>query len=278
MHHSTSIVASRPAVTVLGSDRIHGPMRAFAGRSGIHLRTGGFAVEEQSSRLALTRLRRLCEREERHEVMATDIVFVEVSCSTVLICDGEAVGTNWLETNFPSLMSQRSLAKQIWRIVAQSDEAARREALDRYSSISNVITSEGKDALAKVSLRRLSTDEMTSDLNALSQLCKNLILVLPCSVIKSSGRRLHNRDVLIRDLEVMIRGLELRYFDPSPLIERFGRSLSFEPTIENPYAYSEGLVRMIAAHLGSQYLAGLSGAVGRAQPSSAHAIGRSGVT
>lgn len=258
MHQPSSLVAARPAITIIGSDRIHSPLRMIAPRSSTHIRTSGFAIGEQSSRLALARLKRLIEREGRFSVGETDLVFIEISCSTVLSFKGEPVGTDWLSTHFPSLMAQPVLAKQIWRISALRSEAERLEALGKFSSLGKVLTSEGKAKLAKLALERTTPEEMTTQLAEMQTLAKNLVIATPCPALKSNGKPLHYRDRLIRDLTTILKGLEIRQFDPGPLIERFGQSLAFEPGEQGLHSYTDGFVRMIASHLGSHYLAAIA--------------------
>lgn len=247
-----------PLVTVLGSQRIHAPFELILPCATFRLRKGGFKPSELSSSLALERLRKIAERERRIGVAPAQATFVEISSTSALFRGNTPLPQEWLVKTYPDLMNDPMLAKQIWHIVSIPDASRRSHALAVRPEITGLLSEAELSDLAEIAFRRISETQMAEDLAAMAKEFPKLTIVTPYHALKSSGKIFHNRSRLINDLEDILSNLGVPWFDPSPLVVRFGQELALTSSPSGHDGFTSGFVRMVAAHLAANHLQDLS--------------------
>ncbi len=241
----------KSVITALGSQCITAPLTVIAHRETLHLRRGGYGSGDQSTTLALDRIKRLKEREARFGVPTAEVTFVEINARTVLRHADRIIGDDYLLRIAPKAMANLHQAEEIWRAIAIPDKDVRISSLT--SSDLGMSTAE-IEHIAQITLSPVSQQQMASDLAELKALTGHLIVVLPYLAIENPKGVSILRNRLAGDLAQILEPLGIEHFDPGALISIYGQNLALNNPANIKHGFSKGFVRMLAAHLSTHHL------------------------
>jgi len=238
-------------ITALGSHCIIAPLNLIAARENLHLRMGGYGASDQSTTLALDRLKRLKQREQRIGVQTGDVTFVEITSRTVLRHGDRIVDDQHLFRIAPKAMGNTLRAAEIWRAVTLPEPSVRANAL----AVAELGLAKSEiSQLAKINLTHVSPTQMKNDLSGLKALAGTLIVALPYLAIENPKGVSILRNRLAGELSNSLGQLNIAHFDPGELIGVYGQNLALKNPANLRMGYTDGFVRMLAAHLSTHYL------------------------
>lgn len=241
----------KSVITTLGSQCITAPLSLITQRETLHLRRGGYGSGDQSTTLALDRIKRLHDRERRFGVATADITFIEINSRTVLRHAGRVIGDEYLLRIVPKTMANLRQAEEIWRAIAIPDPAVRMNSLIT-SNLS--LTPAEIEHVAQISLSPISQHQMITDLAELRKRTGRLIVVLPYLAIENPKGVSILRNRLAGQLAQTLDQLGIEHFDPGILISIYGQNLAIKDPTNIRKGFSNGFVRMLAAHLSTHHL------------------------
>ncbi|MBY6164158.1 hypothetical protein KUV73_25005 [Mameliella alba] len=162
---------------------------------------------------------------QRHQ--PSDLYVIELASAKELKIDGLSIQLNYLRSNYPDFFADPDRVQAFWELTAGED----RKAVEAFLNEVWSTTAEQRHAgavLARVRLDHVTRESLRRDIQALSQILPDLIIVSHVDACKPDGSPIRSRSKFITMVSEEVRRAGLDFFDPTELMVEFGQPGAIE--------------------------------------------------
>lgn len=252
-------------VTPIGSCRITTPLRMGQAAHGLRLnlsRTYGYC-HSPAEAVQMARFLRgdcdipaelwplVCRSHDRKTLAAqppemSDLYVVEIASAKELTVDGVSVQLNYLRSAFPEFLSDSARAAAFWDFADAGDTAATAAFLSREWSATEEQRAQSR-LLARIRRTLVTRDSLRADLETLTTLLPDMMVVTHVNAVKPDGSPIRSREGLIRMVAEECAALGLPCCDPTGLMTEFGQPRAIEDDSTSLAHFTEDFARALMA-------------------------------
>lgn len=252
-------------VTPIGSCRITTPLRLGQDAHGLRLnmaRTYGYC-HSPAEAVQMARFLRgdcdipaelwplVCRSHDRETLTAqapelSDLYVVEIASAKELTVDGVSIQLNYLRAVFPEFLSDAERAAAFWQHADAGDAAATAAFLDRAWSATEEQRAQSR-LLARIRRSLVTAESLRADLQRLSDLLPDMLVVTHVNAVKPDGAPIRSREALIRMVATECAALGLPCCDPTDLMAEFGQPRAIEDDSTSLAHFTDDFARALVA-------------------------------
>lgn len=264
-------------ITPIGSCRIHNPLKKFSSKSYFQLNTSDIYGFTHSSAEALQQIHylqgnylpskaicpilsarlRINKSELAQKTDPSDLYFVEISSSKVVMVGSEYVQMNYINVYFSEFFVDPDRAKKFWSLAGNEDRQELQKFLLKDTVYKNY-SQEKQDLLSQIIVRQMSEEELKQNMLDITALVKNVVFITHCNVTLPDMSYISSRDKWIRSIEKVAKDISCKVYNPTHLMMSLGQSSSMEKNGLDSTHYTPGFENKFFQDLQRLYITPLA--------------------